>query len=42
MPCGGTHLTDLTELTEIMVSMDPTEDGFVMRTFSISTASQRD
>ena len=42
MPCGGTHLTDLAELTEIMVSIDPTEDGFVMRTRSISTASQRD
>ena len=42
MPCGGTHLTDLAELTEIMVSMDPTEDGFVMRTCSISTASRRD
>ena len=34
MPCGGTHLTDLAELTEVMVSMAPTEDGFVMRTCS--------
>lgn len=42
MPCGGTHLTDLAELTEVMVSMGPTEDGFVMRTCSISTASHRD
>lgn len=41
MPCGGTHLTDLAELTEVMVSMAPTEDGFIMRTCSISTASQR-
>lgn len=41
MPCGGTHLTDLTELTEVMVCMSPTEDGFVMRTCSISTASHR-
>ena len=34
MPCGGTHLTDLAELTKVMVSMAPTEDGFVMRTCS--------
>ena len=42
MPCGGTHLADLVELTEIMVSIAPTEDGFVMRTCSISTARHRD
>ncbi len=42
MPCGGTHLTDLAELIEVMVSMGPTEDGFVMRTCSISTASRKD
>jgi len=42
MPCGGTHLTDLAELTEVMVSMGPTEDGFVMRTCSVSTAIHRD
>jgi alanyl-tRNA synthetase len=34
MPCGGTHLADLADLTEITVSMVPTEDGFVMRTCS--------
>ena len=42
MPCGGTNLTGLAELTEVMVSMGPTEDSFVMRTCSISTARQRD
>ena len=41
MPCGGTHLADLVELTEIMVSIAPTEDGFVMRTCSILSASHR-
>lgn len=34
MPCGGTHLADLADLTEVSVSMVPTEDGFVMRTCS--------
>ncbi len=34
MHCGGTHLADLGELTEVSVSMAPTEDGFVMRTCS--------
>ena len=42
MPCGGTHLADLADLTKVMVSMVPTEDGFVMRTCSISTARHRD
>lgn len=41
MPCGGTHLTDLAELAEVMVSMSPTEDGFVMQTCSLSTASHK-
>ena len=41
MPCGGTHLADLVELTEIMVSIAPTEDGFVMRTCSILSANHR-
>ena len=34
MPCGGTHLADLADLAEVMVFMDATEDGFVMRTTS--------
>jgi len=34
MPCGGTHLADLAELTGVIVSMAPTEDGFAMRTSS--------
>jgi alanyl-tRNA synthetase len=42
MPCGGTHLTGLAELAEVMVSMSPTEDGFLMRTYCISTASHKD
>ena len=41
MPCGGTHLADLADLTKVMVSMAPTEDGFVMRTSSIVTANHR-
>jgi alanyl-tRNA synthetase len=41
MPCGGTHLADLVELAEVMVSIAPTEDGFVMRTCSILSASHR-
>lgn len=42
MPCGGTHLKDLAELTEVTVSIGPTEDGFVMQTCSASTVSHKD
>jgi alanyl-tRNA synthetase len=41
MPCGGTHLADLAEFAEVMVAIAPTEDGFVMRTCSILSASHR-
>ena len=41
MPCGGTHLADLAELTEVIVTMAPTEDGFIMRTCSILATSHR-
>jgi alanyl-tRNA synthetase len=41
MPCGGTHLADLAELTEVLVTMAPTEDGFIMRTCSILAISPR-
>ncbi len=34
MPCGGTHLTDLSQLADIRVELDSTEEGFVMITRS--------
>jgi len=38
MPCGGTHVADLAHLAAIDVTLEPSEDGFVMRTQSWAAA----
>ena len=32
MPCGGTHISDLSQIDEINVVLMPFEDGFIMVT----------
>lgn len=32
MPCGGTHVADLSQIARITVTLEPVEDGFAMRT----------
>lgn len=38
MPCGGTHVADLSRLARITVELQPVEDGFAMTTTSIPAA----
>ena len=38
MPCGGTHVADLSQIARITVTLEPVEDGFAMRTLSVGTA----
>ncbi|MDP3261440.1 MAG: hypothetical protein U1E06_13155 [Tabrizicola sp.] len=38
MPCGGTHLADLSQIGGITVDLAATEDGFVMRTTTLAAS----